>query len=50
MQQSVKEINATKNIDWKIRVGITTGEIVAGVLDTKRPMFDVWGSCGKCCK
>jgi class 3 adenylate cyclase/predicted metal-dependent HD superfamily phosphohydrolase len=44
MQQSVKEINATKSIDWKIRVGITTGEIAAGVLDTKRPMFDVWGS------
>lgn len=44
MQHSVKEINAKKNIGWEIRVGITTGEIVAGVLDTKRPMFDVWGS------
>ena len=44
MQNSVKQVNATKNIDWEIRVGITTGEIAAGVLDTKRPMFDVWGS------
>lgn len=44
MQQSVKQINTTKGIDWKIRLGITTGEVAAGVLDTKRPMFDVWGS------
>lgn len=44
MQQAVLEINARTNLTWKIRVGITTGEIAAGVLDTKRPMFDVWGS------
>lgn len=29
---------------WKVRIGINTGKIVAGVLDTKRPLYDIWGS------
>ena len=44
MQHAVKEVNANSELNWQIRVGINTGEIAAGVLDTKRPMFDVWGS------
>ncbi len=44
MQDAVAQINEIDENGWKIRVGINTGEIVAGVLDTKRPMFDVWGS------
>ena len=44
MQQAVRKVNEDSPLDWKIRVGINTGEIAAGVLDTKRPMFDVWGS------
>ena len=44
MQKSVKELNLNSDSKWKVRVGINTGEIAAGVLDTKRPMFDVWGS------
>ena len=44
MQKSVKELNSNSDAKWKVRVGINTGEIAAGVLDTKRPMFDVWGS------
>ena len=44
MQNEVSKINASPEFNWQIRVGITTGEIAAGVLDTKRPMFDVWGS------
>ena len=44
MQHEVSKINQNTEFNWQIRVGITTGEIAAGVLDTKRPMFDVWGS------
>lgn len=44
MQDAVNFINTIDESGWKIRIGINTGEIVAGVLDTKRPMFDVWGS------
>lgn len=44
MQNEVSKINLSSDFNWQIRVGITTGEIAAGVLDTKRPMFDVWGS------
>lgn len=29
---------------WEMRIGINTGEIVAGVLETKRPLYDIWGS------
>ncbi len=44
MQEEVRKINASSQLNWQIRIGITTGEIAAGVLDTKRPMFDIWGS------
>ncbi|MDC1370492.1 hypothetical protein N8289_01500 [Flavobacteriales bacterium] len=44
MQEAVSMINYIDESGWKIRIGLNTGEIVAGVLDTKRPMFDVWGS------
>lgn len=44
MQKAVRFINQIDEDGWKIRIGINTGEVVAGVLNTKRPMFDVWGS------
>ena len=44
MQEAVKKLKLEKNTTWDVRVGINTGELVAGVLDTKRPMFDIWGS------
>jgi ligand-binding sensor domain-containing protein/class 3 adenylate cyclase/predicted metal-dependent HD superfamily phosphohydrolase len=28
---------------WELRIGINTGELVAGVIGTKRFAFDVWG-------
>lgn len=44
MQHAVKQINAGRKGGWQIKIGINTGELASGVLDTKRPMFDVWGS------
>lgn len=29
---------------WKLRLGINTGEVTAGVIGTKRLAYDVWGS------
>jgi hypothetical protein len=29
---------------WKIRIGINTGEVIAGVIGLKRFAYDIWGS------
>ena len=29
---------------WKIRIGINTGEVTAGVIGQKRFAYDIWGS------
>ena len=44
IQEAIAKLKTKHNAKWDVRVGINTGEIVTGVLDTRRPMFDVWGS------
>lgn len=34
---------ATNEIAWKIRIGIHTGPLVAGIISTKKISFDIWG-------
>ena len=47
IQRYMKELNklqASRNEDlWEVRVGIHTGELIAGVLGTKRFAYDIWG-------
>ncbi|MFZ4613758.1 MAG: adenylate/guanylate cyclase domain-containing protein, partial [Bacteroidia bacterium] len=40
-RNSVKIANGEK--PWELRIGINTGELVAGVIGTKRFAFDIWG-------
>lgn len=44
LQELMKKWKERDEKAWQIRVGINTGEIVAGVLETKRPLYDIWGS------
>lgn len=40
MDQKAKEDPST----WKIRIGINTGEVIAGVIGLKRFAYDIWGA------
>ncbi|QTA78273.1 Two component system response regulator/histidine kinase, adenyl cyclase domain-containing [Desulfonema limicola] len=39
----IKRINNELNTDFKIRVGINTGPVVAGVIGTRKFSYDLWG-------
>ncbi|HEY9297401.1 MAG TPA: adenylate/guanylate cyclase domain-containing protein [Phormidium sp.] len=43
MQQEIKEFNAKNNYELNIRIGINTGPVVAGVIGTKKFIYDLWG-------
>jgi len=39
-----KETIDAGEMPWKLRIGINTGEVTAGVIGTKRLAYDVWGA------
>lgn len=43
MQQEVLKFNAKHNAELSIRIGINTGPVVAGVIGTKKFIYDLWG-------
>ncbi|MBP0018726.1 MAG: PAS domain S-box protein [Cyanobacteria bacterium SBLK] len=43
MQVAIAKINVAKQQDFKIRVGINTGSVVAGVIGMKKFIYDLWG-------
>ncbi|KAG9510933.1 Adenylate cyclase type 2 [Fragariocoptes setiger] len=49
VQFATELMNALKNINkqsfqaFKLRVGISTGSVVAGVVGAQRPFYDIWG-------
>lgn len=42
-QDTASEIEKKYHISWKIRIGIHTGPLVAGVIGKKRLAYDIWG-------
>jgi len=35
--------NRRTNLDWKLRIGINSGQVVAGIVGTHKFTYDVWG-------
>ena len=48
MMQKVQAMNydafqLSKKPDFKLRVGICTGKVIAGVVGAQKPLYDIWG-------
>ncbi|GGA19781.1 hypothetical protein CYANOKiyG1_34500 [Okeania sp. KiyG1] len=43
MQQEISKFNLQHNFELCIRIGINTGPVVAGVIGTKKYIYDLWG-------
>uniref|UniRef100_A0ACD5GZH8 Adenylate/guanylate cyclase domain-containing protein n=1 Tax=Desertifilum tharense IPPAS B-1220 TaxID=1781255 RepID=A0ACD5GZH8_9CYAN len=43
MQASLDEFNAQMQQDFRIRIGIATGTVIAGVIGIKKFIYDLWG-------
>ena len=41
MQQKMKDIGEQY---WELRIGLHTGDVIAGVIGTKRIAYDIWGN------
>ncbi|MCG8373322.1 MAG: hypothetical protein MI700_07300 [Balneolales bacterium] len=44
MQQFVDERNEAAAVKWKMRIGIHSGSVIAGVVGKKKFTYDIWGS------
>jgi class 3 adenylate cyclase len=43
MQQAIAEFSNTHKQDFRIRIGIHSGPVVAGVIGIKKFIYDLWG-------
>lgn len=43
MQEAIEQLNHQSQEQFKIRIGINTGPVVAGVIGTKKFSYDLWG-------
>ena len=43
MLKAVAQVNSRKKLPINIRIGINTGPVVAGVIGTKKFIYDLWG-------
>lgn len=43
-RDTAAEIARDRKIDLQLRIGIASGPLIAGVIGTRRPQFDLWGT------
>lgn len=43
MQEEIRKFNTDNDYNLSIRIGINTGPVVAGVIGTKKFIYDLWG-------
>ena len=44
MQKTKKILIENSDENWTVRIGIHTGEVITGVIGTKRIAYDIFGS------
>ncbi|KAG8264704.1 cAMP biosynthetic process [Homalodisca vitripennis] len=44
MKQCLEELNKHSFNNFQLRVGISTGALVGGVIGARKPVYDVWGN------
>ena len=44
IRQQLNYVNEHSFNNFKIRIGINVGPIVAGVIGAKKPQYDIWGN------
>ena len=43
MMEALRKLSDTLHLDLKVRIGMDTGPVVAGVIGTKKFIYDLWG-------
>lgn len=46
MRQKLQEVNKDAFNTFQLRVGISSGPLVSGVIGARKPIFDIWGNSG----
>ena len=47
MRQKLQEVNMDAFNTFQLRVGISSGPLISGVIGARKPIFDIWGNTGK---
>ena len=43
LRRKLEQINKESFNDFSLRIGISHGPVVAGVIGAKKPQYDIWG-------
>lgn len=43
MQASIARLNRENDTNWRLRIGMHTGPVIAGIIGTKKFIYDLWG-------
>lgn len=47
MRQKLQEVNKDAFNTFQLRVGVSSGPLVSGVIGARKPIFDIWGNSGQ---
>ena len=47
MRQKLQEVNMDAFNTFQLRVGISSGPLISGVIGARKPIFDIWGNSGQ---
>lgn len=44
MMTTLDNLNKKQKLDFKMRIGIDYGPVIAGVVGAQKPLYDIWGN------